>query len=181
MILVVMGAGGVGKGTVVARLMELDDRLWLSRSWTTRPRRAGEAPDAYVFVAREDFLRHRDDGGFLEWNEFPANGHLYGTPRVDAPPDRDIVFEIEPHGALQVKAVYPDAVVVLVVAPSAEEQEARLRARGDDDASVRRRVELGRHEETAGRGIADHVVVNDDVDRAARQVLGILDEHRARS
>ena len=181
MILVVLGPGGVGKGTVVARLLQLDERLWLSRSWTTRPRRAGEAPDAYVFVEREDFLRHRDAGGFLEWNEFPANGHLYGTPRVDAPPGRDVVFEIEPHGALQVKAVHPEAVVVLVVAPSIEEQEDRLRARGDDEASARRRLELGRREEAAGRAIADHVVVNDDVDRAAREVLGILDGRRSRS
>ncbi len=180
MILVVAGPGGVGKGTVVSRLLELDPQLWLSRSWTTRPRRPGEPPDAYVFVDRESFLHHRDADGFLEWTEFPGNGHLYGTPRVEPPEGRDVVLEIELDGARQVRAAYPDAVVVLVVAPSTEEQESRLRARGDDEASVARRVAVGREEEAAGRGLADHVVVNDDVERAARELAGIVTEHRAR-
>lgn len=180
MILIVAGPGGVGKGTVVSRLLQLDPGLWVSRSWTTRPRRPGEAEDAYVFVDRDTFLRHRDAGGFLEWTEFPGNGQLYGTPRLVAPDGRDVVLEIEVDGARQVRALHPEAVVVLVVAPSAEEQAARLRRRGDDEASVARRVAFGREEEVAGRELADHVVVNDDVDRAAREVAGILAAHRAR-
>jgi guanylate kinase len=180
-ILVVSGPGGVGNGTVVSRLLELDRRLWLSRSWTTRPRRPGEPEDAYVFVDRETFLRHRDAGGFVEWTEFPGNGHLYGTPRVDAPADSDVVLEIELDGAGQVRAAHPDAVVVLVVAPSTDEQEARLRARGDDPDSVARRVAVGRDEEELGRRLADHVVVNDDVERAARQLAGIVERHRSRT
>lgn len=181
MILVVAGPGGVGKGTVVSRLLELDPSLWLSRSWTTRPRRPGEPADAYVFVDRDTFFAHRDAGGFLEWTEFPGNGHLYGTPRVEAPAGHDVILEIELDGARQVRAAHPDAVVVLVVAPSAEEQEARLRARGDDADSVARRVAVGREEETAGRDLADHVVVNDDIERAARELAGIIDRHRSSS
>ena len=179
--LVVAGPGGVGKGTVVSRLSELDPQLWLSRSWTTRPRRPGEAAGAYVFVDRDTFLRHRDAGGFLEWTEFPGNGHLYGTPRADAPAERDVVLEIELDGARQVRAAHPDAVVVLVVAPSTEEQEARLQARGDDADSVARRVAVGREEEAVGRQLADHVVVNDDLERAARELAGIIEQHRSRA
>ncbi len=88
------------------------------------------------------------------------------------------MLEIDVEGARQVKARYPDAVVVLIVAPSPASQEARLRARGDDEDHVRRRLEVGATEEAVGRRLADAVVVNDDVDRAAAEVAGILAGHR---
>jgi guanylate kinase len=180
MILIVSGPGGVGKGTVVDRLLQLEPGVWLSRSWTTRARRPGEPADAYVFVSREDFLRRAEAGGFVEWTEFPGNGQLYGTPTIDAPAGVDVLLEIELDGAQQVKAAYPDALVVLIVAPSVREQEVRLRGRGDDDASVAARLSVGLEEERAGRAFADAVVVNDDVDRAAREVAGILGDARRR-
>ena len=173
------GPGGVGKGTVVARVLQLAPELWLSRSWTTRPRRPGEPEDAYVFVDRPAFEAHRAAGGFLEWNEFPANGALYGTPSIE-PGERDVLLEIELNGARQVKARYPDAVLILIVAPSQEVQEQRLRARGDDEDSVSRRLALGQAEQREGERIADHIVVNDDLERAAAEVVGIIDAHRAR-
>lgn len=178
LILVMSGPGGVGKGTVVARLLELDDRLWLSRSWTTRPPRPGEPPDAYVFVDRDTFLERVKADGFLEWTEFPGNGHFYGTPTLDPPPGRDVVLEIELDGAAQVKQRYPDALVVLVVAPDVEAQRWRLRRRGDDEDAIRRRVEVGQAEERVGRLLADAVVVNDEVERAAAEVAGILARRR---
>jgi guanylate kinase len=178
MILIVSGPGGVGKGTVVDRLLQLEPGVWLSRSWTTRARRPGEPADAYVFVSREDFLRRAEAGGFVEWTEFPGNGQLYGTPTIDAPAGVDVLLEIELDGAEQVKRRHPEATVVLVVAPSVEEQEARLRSRGDDAASVAARLRVGRDESRRGRELADAVVVNDDVDRAAREVQGILRRFR---
>ncbi len=180
MIFIVSGPGGVGKGTVVARLLELDDRLWLSRSWTTRDRRPGEPADAYIFVDRPAFLRRVEDDGFLEWTEFGGNGRLYGTPVPEPPAGRDILLEIELDGAAQVKSHFPEAVMVLIVAPSSREQEARMRSRGDDEESIRRRLLVGAEEEARGRAIADHVVVNDEVERAAGEVAGILARHRAR-
>jgi guanylate kinase len=178
LILVVSGPGGVGKGTVVDRLLQLDPRLWLSRSWTTRARRPGEAEDAYTFVDRETFLAKLAQDGFVEYAEVAGNGCLYGTPTIEAPPSHDVVLEIEIDGAKQVKARYPDAVLVLIVAPSEAVQEARLRARGDDEMHIAQRLAISREEERAGRAIADEVVVNDDVERAAAEVAGILQRYR---
>jgi guanylate kinase len=152
--------------------------LWLSRSWTTRPRRPGEDAGAYTFVDREAFLARAADGGFVEHTTFPGTGHLYGTPTLKVPAGHDAVLEIDVDGARQVKARYPESLVVLVVAPSPASQEARLRARGDDEDHIRRRLEIGAQEEAAGRELADAVVINDDVDRAAEEVAGILEEHR---
>ena len=114
LIFVIFGAGGVGKGTLVSRLLELRDGLWLSRSWTTRPRRPSEPEDAYVWVNREQFIDRVATGGFVEWNEFAGNGHLYGTPTMEPPSGSDVVLEIDPQGALQVTKRYPDAVLILV-------------------------------------------------------------------
>ena len=150
--------------------------MWLSRSWTTRPRRPGEAPDAYTFVPRERFEEKIAAGGFLEWAEFL--GHLYGTPHPDAPPGKDVVLEIDLQGARQVKERHPDALVVLLVPPSPEIQRQRLRQRGDDPTEVDRRIAKGAEEMRLGMELTPFVVVNDEVDRAVSQVAGILDIHR---
>jgi len=168
----------VGKGTLVSRLCARDPDLWLSRSWTTRARRPGEAADGYTFVDRPRFLTRAAEGGFLEWAELAANHELYGTPWPDPPPGRDVVLEIDVQGAAQVVRRHPDAVVVLVVAPSPEEQAARMRKRGDDEDHIESRLALGHEEEERGRGLAAHVVVNDDLDRAVDELASILGGYR---
>lgn len=89
------------------------------------------------------------------------------------------MLEIELDGAQQVKAVHPDAILILIVAPSIEARAQRLRKRGDDEQSVTRRLDVGAEEEELGRRLADHVVVNDDLNRAAEEVAGILRGHQA--
>jgi guanylate kinase len=182
MIFIVSGPGGVGKGTVVARLLQLRPDLWLSRSWTTRPRRPGEPENAYVFVDRPAFEKRIQEDGFLEWTEFPGTQALYGTPTIDPGDhtDRDVLLEIELDGAQQVKRRYPESVLIFIVAPSAEDQEDRLRGRGDSDEMVARRLAVGAKELELGERIADYVVVNDDVERAANEVAGILAGYRDR-
>ena len=178
MIVVLSGPGGVGKGTVVQRLLDREPRLRLSRSWTTRPRRPGEAEDAYTFVDRSAFEAHLARGGFLEHDEFLGN--LYGTPVPDTldDPDHDLLLEINVQGAEQVRHHRPDALVVFLVAPSPEVQEARLRARGDDDEHVAKRLALAEVEEAKGRALADAIVVNDDLERAVTEVAGIVASRR---
>lgn len=171
----------MGKGSIVERLVATDPRLALSRSWTTRPRRPGEAADAYVFVDRSTFEEQREAGGFLEWNEH--FGNLYGTPQPVVADDDgeadDLLLEIEVNGAQQVRSRHPDALVVCVLAPSREVQEQRLRGRGESSAQLAARLARADMEEQIGRAIADHVVVNDDLDRAVREVAGILATHRS--
>lgn len=179
LIFVVFGPGGVGKGTVVRRLLQVCEDLWLSRSWTTRSRRPSEPVDAYVFTEREAFLDRVKAGGFVEWTEFAANGHLYGTPTLAAPLGEDIVLEIEVDGATQVKAAYPEAVLILLASPSKEVQAQRLRARGDDERHVQRRLELGEQEDRVGRAMAEHVIVNDDLEQAVKELAGIVGYYRS--
>ena len=140
LIFVVFGAGGVGKGTVVSRLLHLLDGLWLSRSWTTRSRRPSEEDDAYNFAAGTSSWPGWPPAGLSSGHEFAGNGHLYGTPTMEAPEGSDVVLEIDAQGAIQVKERYPDAVLIFIAAPSREAQELRLRQRGDDEASIERRL-----------------------------------------
>ncbi len=157
---------------MVQRLLARDDRLWLSRSWTTRSRRPGEPEDAYVFVDRPTFLAHVADGGFLEHAEFLGN--LYGTPLPESEPGHDVLLEIEVQGARQVRGTLPEAVQVFIVPPSVEALRARLDGRGTDDPDeVERRLQVAATELEA-RGEFAHVVVNDDVERAAAELEALV-------
>lgn len=181
LIIVVSGPGGVGKGTIVDALVRRDPNLWLSRSWTTRDRRPGERQDAYEFVSSEQFESRISCGGFLEWTEFLGN--YYGTPRperLDDPDAPDIVLEIELDGAQQVKQQYPQAVLIFVLPPSREEQERRLRGRGDPDDKVHARLRKAEKEEPIGREQADYLVVNDEFERTVDEMLDIVNHERQR-
>lgn len=177
LVIVLSGPGGVGKGTIANALVKRDPLLWLSRSWTTRPQRPGEPDDAYVFAARAEFEQRRDAGGFFEWTEFLGN--YYGTPTdPPPPPGRDWFLEIEVDGARQVRAKRADAVLLFVVPPSRDEQARRLRGRGDPPEKVAARVRKAEEEEPIGRAIADHVIVNDDLDRAVSEIVELIEKHR---
>ena len=152
--------------------------LWLSRSWTTRKQRPGEPDDAYTFVDSESFFARRDAGGFLEWVELLPD-YFMGTPLPDPPPGKDMILEIDIRGARQVRERFPDAVVILVLPPSHAELERRMRKRGDPEDLIRARLELAEAEEVRGREMADHVVVNDDLNRAVEELAGIVSARRS--
>ena len=177
LIFIVSGPGGVGKGTIVDALVRRDPRMWLSRSWTTRQRRPGEAETAYVFTDRDAFEQRIADGGFLEWTDFLGN--YYGTPTPEPGAQADVVvLEIEVDGAQQVKALRPDARLIFVLPPSRDEQERRLRGRGDDPERVRARLRKAEDEEPIGLRLADHVVVNDELQSTIDEMLAIVESAR---
>jgi guanylate kinase len=179
LIIVISGPGGVGKGTIVDALMTRDPSLWLSRSWTTREQRPGERADAYHFTSAEEFERRITAGGFLEWTEFLGN--YYGTPVPGSEvKGRDVVLEIEVDGARQVKERFPEAVLIFVLPPSREEQERRLRERGDPGDKVMARLKKAELEEPVGRSLADYVVVNDDLEQTINELVNIIDTERSR-
>lgn len=177
LVIVISGPGGVGKGTIVDELVRRDSSLWLSRSWTTRARRPGERDDAYCFTDRTTFEERISAGRFLEWTEFLGN--YYGTPAPELVDERDLVLEIEVHGAQQVKGLNTDALLIFVLPPSRDEQERRLRRRGDPDHKVAERLRKAEEEEPIGRGLADHVVVNDELDRTVEEMLSIIRRERS--
>lgn len=177
-VVVISGPGGVGKGTLVAELLRRDDRLWLSRSWTTRSRRPSESPDAYHFVTRERFEDRVREGGFLEWTEFLD--YLQGSPMPEPPDGRDVVFEIDVRGAANIKSLYPDALLVFVDAPDRAVQEARLRGRGDDEERIRQRLAKAEEEVAMARELDVVHVVNDDLERALAELQRVIDLHRSR-
>ncbi|MFM7126579.1 MAG: guanylate kinase, partial [Actinomycetota bacterium] len=131
---------------------------------------------AYIFTTREHFESHRDRGGFLEWTEFLGN--YYGTPVPDLLSPQDIVLEIEVDGAQQVKVRHPESVLIFILPPSREEQRRRLVGRGDPDHHVFERLRKAEEEEPIGLALADHSVVNDDLDRTVDELVAIIGELR---
>ena len=174
---IICGPSGVGKGTVVARLLASDPKLYFSVSATTRPPRPGEVDGKhYHFLSREQFQRWIDEDAFLEHAEFVGN--LYGTPKlyVDKAMDqgRDVILDIEIQGAEQVHRRRPEAIRIYVAPPSWGELERRPIGRGTEDMEkVRRRLERGKEEFAVARDF-DYFVINDTVDRAVEELRAIL-------
>ena len=177
LLVIISGPAGSGKGTIVSRLRELAP-FDFSVSATTRSPRPSETDGVhYYFVTKEQFEEMIATGQMLEYSAHAAN--YYGTPRAQAEEKMQtgsVLLDIEPNGAGQVKKAAPDAVLVFIMPPSMEELERRLRGRGDtSEDQIAMRLERAVWE-MEQRHWYDHVVVNDDAERCADEILKIIAE-----
>ena len=177
-LIVISGASGVGKGTVLGIMMKKRKDLSFSVSATTRPPRPGEIDGVhYYFISREKFAEMIAEGAFLEYDAHADN--YYGTPRAQAEEKREqgpVLLDIEPAGAKQVREKMPDAELIFIMPPSMQELERRLRGRGDTpEEQIKLRMERAVWE-MEQRVWYDHVVVNDDPERCADEILKIIAE-----
>jgi guanylate kinase len=178
---VVAGPSGVGKGTVIQRELEIDPNVVLSVSVTTRKPRPGEVDGVdYRFVSEEEFDRLVAADDLLEWAVIFGH-HRSGTPSgpVEAARSegRHVLLEIDVQGARQVRERAPDAILIFLAPPSLEELERRLRGRGTEvEAQLEARLATAREELAEASGF-DHVVVNDEVNKAAEEIARILQGH----
>ncbi len=184
LMLVLSSPSGAGKSTIARNLLESDDEFSLSVSVTTRPRRGSEIDGVhYRFLSDVEFRRLRDTDALLEWAE--VHGNLYGTPREPVERSmaegRDMLFDIDWQGALQLQEKMPaDVVSVFILPPSLSELKSRLQRRAEDaDDVIRTRLANARAEMEHWRDY-DYVVINDDLDRAYSAVKSIVQAERLR-
>ena len=173
---VISGASGVGKSTVLGRVMEQRKDLTFSVSATTREPRSNEIEGVnYYFVTREEFQDMIAKDAFLEYDDHMDN--YYGTPKAQLEEKLTrghVLLDIEPNGAFAVKKARPDATLIFIAPPSLEELEHRLRSRGDtDEEQIKLRLARVAWEMEQGKKY-DHYVINDLVETCAEKILNII-------
>ena len=184
-VFVVTGPSGAGKGTLIRRLVERRPDLAVAVSATTRARRAGEEDGRdYHFLSEAEFERGVEDGDFLEHVDY-VSGHRYGTLREEVDrilaSGRSCILELETQGAKEVQATMPEATTIFVRPPSFAELERRLHERATESAGeIGERLALARRQALEA-GDFDHVVTNDDVERAVGEIEAILERTLSRT
>lgn len=176
-LIVLSGPSGVGKGTIVNKLLKKGG-FALSVSCTTRQMRTGEEDGkSYFFITKEKFESLIKEGGFLEYsNHF---GNYYGTPAKfvkDRLKTHDVVLEIDVDGALQIKKAYPRAVLIMILPPNEETLRARLKGRGtESDERIEERIKRYNYE-LSKKQCYDFAVINGDLDKAVAEIENIIKE-----
>ena len=174
---VISGSSGVGKGTLLKKLIEKNPKLEVSISATTRQPRPGEVDGVnYFFTDKNEFLKEVENGDFLEWAEF--NGNYYGTKQAwverNLNKGRNLILEIETKGALQIKNKIPDSVLIFIMPPSIEELEHRLRGRNtEDEETIQGRLHEVRREIECSKNY-DYTIVNDDLEKALVELEKVI-------
>lgn len=183
---VISGPSGVGKGTLVNLLIEEDKTLALSVSCTTRQPRAGEKEgESYFFIGKKEFLKRKEEGGFLEWDEH--FGNYYGTPKsfvLQQLKTHSVILEIDVKGALQVKKALGgsgvEPVLIMITPPSEEALVARLSRRGSEsEEELVSRLERVKYE-LSKKDEYDYILVNDDLQEAKESLRKIIETEKSK-
>ena len=179
-LMIVSGPSGVGKGTLVKRLVKERADVTECITCTTRAPRAGEVDGReYFFLTKDEFEKRIQEDGFLEYDQH--FGNYYGTPKAFVEKtlnEKSVVLEIDVVGALNAKKIYPKSVLVMVVPPSKEELAARLKGRGTEtEEEIARRLERLDYELSQSDKY-DHVLVNDDLEEAYQNLCALLDKEK---
>jgi guanylate kinase len=182
-VLIVAAPSGAGKSTLVNALLAADPTVKLSISYTTRPPRPGEIDGReYFFVDVPTFIAMRSNDEFIESAE--VHGHFYGTSAVwiatEIAAGADVLLEIDWQGAQQIKRRFPDAIGIFILPPSIDALEARLRARGQDDAAVITRRLLAAGGEIAHARDFEYAIINQEFATASSQLMSIVQAARLR-
>lgn len=184
-LIVVSGFSGAGKGTLMKELLKRYDNYALSISATTRAPREGETDGKeYFFVTKEQFEKMRDERKLIEYAQYVNN--YYGTPKEyveqKMAEGKDVILEIEIQGALKVKKRFPDALLLFVTPPSAEELRRRLVGRGTETLEVINARLARAAEEASGMEAYDYLLINDDLDRCVEEMHQLIQlQHRKTS
>ncbi len=174
---VISGSSGVGKGTVIKEFLKRNPEFKLSVSCTTRKPRAGEVHgENYFFLSREDFETCIEKNEFLEWAEF--SGNLYGTQRPyieeKLSQGKKLILEIDTQGALNVKKIIPESVLIFILPPSFEELEARLRGRHTETEEAIQKRLASTKLELENSKYFDYEVINDSIENAVQKLEEIM-------
>ena len=184
LLLVISGFSGAGKGTVVKRLLEQHNDYALSISATTRLPREGEQDGReYFFKSKEEFEKMIEASELIEYARYVDN--YYGTPKAyveeQLKEGKNVILEIEIQGALNIKSIFPDAVLLFIMPPSAKELERRLVGRGtEDEATIRARLSRA-SEEAQGVENYNYIVINDDVDACVETIDSIVKSEKRKA
>lgn len=181
-LIVLSGPSGVGKGTIVNKLLEAGDYA-LSISCTTREPREGEADGReYFFKTRDEFLSLIEKDGLLEYSIHFEN--YYGTPKKfveEQLKERDVILEIDVDGALQIKKTHTSAILIMIAPPSVEELRRRLMRRGTECVEkIEKRIERMDYELSKAPEY-DYTIVNDDLQKAVEEICDIILKEKSRN
>ncbi|MHB8780338.1 MAG: guanylate kinase [Candidatus Geothermincolia bacterium] len=183
-VFVISGPSGAGKDTLVRGLLSSYETAAMAVTATTRARREGEREGVdYYFLSDEEFDERLARGAFLEWAW--VHGNRYGTLRAEVErvlaAGRDVVLRIDVQGAAAIKRQLPEAVTVFIFPPDMESLEKRLRGRDTEaEDAVERRLSIAKSEIEEGRRLYDHGIVNDELEKALKELFRYYEEESGR-
>lgn len=183
-LIIISGTTCAGKGTIVRRLLERNKNLFLSISYTSRPQRNSEVNGQdYYFVTQSEFEKKIEDGEFLEYAKVHY-GCYYGTPKAEIEEKLnegfDVILEIEVEGAKQIKELFPETILIFIMAPSMEIIKKRIKARNEENADQIIKRFKRAYQELNEINKYNYVVINDILEDAVRKVEAIILSEKCR-